>query len=179
MIRLILFKVIPFKVVCKYIDMDTVRDYLLLVLPTAYVQRYSADYTIHNVLHMNTCTLYISFFFHYIYLFSTIIPICSIYNVLFSNFSPPLLGTLPHLGLAMVYIFLHAMLMMFQATTLNVAFNSHNKALLTIMMSNNFVELKGSVFKKFEKNNLFQVGIRWMYFIMAHMIYGCCDCCLC
>lgn len=79
--------------------------------------------------------------------------------------------------------------MLFQATTLNVAFNSHNKALLTIMMSNNvseislgslsqvsavfgtcdrpthnslvflqFVELKGSVFKKFEKNNLFQMS---------------------
>jgi hypothetical protein len=38
-----------------------------------------------------------------------------------------------------------------------VAINSSNKALLTIMMSNNFVELKGSVFKKFDKNNLFQV----------------------
>ena len=32
---------------------------------------------------------------------------------------------------------LHAGLVLFQATTLNVAFNSHNKALLTIMMSNN------------------------------------------
>jgi Eukaryotic membrane protein family len=47
-----------------------------------------------------------------------------------------------------------------QATTLNVAINSSNKALLTIMMSNNFVELKGSVFKKFDKNNLFQVNIK-------------------
>lgn len=75
---------------------------------------------------------------------------------------------------------------MVQATTLNVAFNSHNKSLLTIMMSNNvspartdtpvspwlqlcfnlpvlfcflqFVEIKGSVFKKFEKNNLFQMS---------------------
>ena len=45
---------------------------------------------------------------------------------------------------------------MYKATTLNVAINSSNKALLTIMMSNNFVELKGSVFKKFDKNNLFQ-----------------------
>uniref|UniRef100_A0A1A9X1M6 Protein TAPT1 homolog n=1 Tax=Glossina brevipalpis TaxID=37001 RepID=A0A1A9X1M6_9MUSC len=43
------------------------------------------------------------------------------------------------------------------ATTLNVAVNSNNKGLLTIMMSNNFVELKGSVFKKFDKNNLFQL----------------------
>jgi len=44
------------------------------------------------------------------------------------------------------------------ATTLNVAFNSHNQSLLTIMMSNNFVELKGSVFKKFGKPNLFQMS---------------------
>ena len=43
------------------------------------------------------------------------------------------------------------------ATTLNVAFNNHNKVLLLIMMSNNFIEIKGSVFKKFEKHNLFQV----------------------
>lgn len=41
-----------------------------------------------------------------------------------------------------------------------MAINSSNKALLTIMMSNNFVELKGSVFKKFDKNNLFQVIIK-------------------
>ncbi|XP_031646117.1 transmembrane anterior posterior transformation protein 1 homolog isoform X4 [Oncorhynchus kisutch] len=53
---------------------------------------------------------------------------------------------------------LHAILIMVQASTLNVAFNSHNKSLLTIMMSNNFVEIKGSVFKKFEKNNLFQMS---------------------
>lgn len=31
----------------------------------------------------------------------------------------------------------HSGLVLLQANTLNVAFNSHNKALLTIMMSNN------------------------------------------
>ncbi|XP_058789778.1 protein TAPT1 homolog isoform X1 [Phymastichus coffea] len=68
------------------------------------------------------------------------------------------LGTLPHLFFAVVYVLLHSILVLFQATTLNVAINSSNKALLTIMMSNNFVELKGSVFKKFDKNNLFQLS---------------------
>ncbi|XP_065157172.1 protein TAPT1 homolog [Atheta coriaria] len=68
------------------------------------------------------------------------------------------LGVIPHLIFAIVYVFLHALLVLCQATTLNVAINSNNKALLTIMMSNNFVELKGSVFKKFDKNNLFQVS---------------------
>ncbi|XP_026318880.1 protein TAPT1 homolog [Hyposmocoma kahamanoa] len=68
------------------------------------------------------------------------------------------LGVIPHLLFAMTYVFLHSLLVLFQATTLNVAFNSNNKSLLIIMMSNNFVELKGSVFKKFDKNNLFQVS---------------------
>lgn len=41
---------------------------------------------------------------------------------------------------------------------MNVAINSHNNALLTLLISNQFVELKGSVFKKFEKENLFQIS---------------------
>ncbi|XP_078534572.1 transmembrane anterior posterior transformation protein 1 homolog [Lissotriton helveticus] len=68
------------------------------------------------------------------------------------------IGVIPHFFMAVLYVFLHAILILVQATTLNVAFNSHNKSLLTIMMSNNFVEIKGSVFKKFEKNNLFQMS---------------------
>jgi len=68
------------------------------------------------------------------------------------------IGIIPHVLLAVSYVFLHSMLFLLQATTLNVAINASNKALLTIMMSNNFVELKGSVFKKFDKNNFFQVS---------------------
>ncbi|XP_029020384.1 transmembrane anterior posterior transformation protein 1 homolog isoform X2 [Betta splendens] len=68
------------------------------------------------------------------------------------------IGVIPHFIMAVLYVFLHAILIMVQASTLNVAFNSHNKSLLTIMLSNNFVEIKGSVFKKFEKNNLFQMS---------------------
>ncbi|KAM3612599.1 uncharacterized protein V6R79_010813 [Siganus canaliculatus] len=68
------------------------------------------------------------------------------------------IGVIPHFIMAVFYVFLHAILIMVQASTLNVAFNSHNKSLLTIMMSNNFVEIKGSVFKKFGKNNLFQMS---------------------
>ncbi|CAG9537891.1 unnamed protein product [Cercopithifilaria johnstoni] len=63
-----------------------------------------------------------------------------------------------HLFIAVIYTWLHTILVLLQATTLNVAFNSHTQALLAIMMSNNFVELKGSVFKKFAKANLFQMS---------------------
>ncbi|RWS19633.1 hypothetical protein B4U80_04544 [Leptotrombidium deliense] len=65
------------------------------------------------------------------------------------------LGVIAHLIMTIVYT--HSILVLLQATTLNVAINSNNKALLTIMLSNNFVELKGMVFKKLEKNNLFQI----------------------
>ncbi|ALC46493.1 CG7218 [Drosophila busckii] len=66
-------------------------------------------------------------------------------------------GVLTHVLFTLIYVLLHSGLIMFQATCLNVAVNSKNKGLLTIMISNNFVELKGSVFKKFDKNNLFQL----------------------
>lgn len=40
---------------------------------------------------------------------------------------------------------------------LNVAINSFDHSLLTLLVSNQFVEIKGSVFKKFEKDSLFQI----------------------
>jgi len=47
--------------------------------------------------------------------------------------------------------------MIYQLLSLNVAVNSYDHALLTLLVSNQFVEIKGSVFKKFEKDNLFQI----------------------
>lgn len=41
---------------------------------------------------------------------------------------------------------------------LNVAINSHNNILVTLLVSNNFVELKGNVFKRCEVENLFQIS---------------------
>lgn len=37
---------------------------------------------------------------------------------------------------------MHSILILFQATTLNVAVNANNKALLTIMMSNNVSKMQ-------------------------------------
>lgn len=60
-------------------------------------------------------------------------------------------------GLALVYNVIHATALFYQVVTLNVAVNSYSNALLTLLMSNQFVEIKGTVFKKFEKENLFQL----------------------
>lgn len=43
--------------------------------------------------------------------------------------------------------------------SLNVAANSYSNALLTLLLSNQFAELKGSVFKKFEREGLFQISM--------------------
>lgn len=56
--------------------------------------------------------------------------------------------------------------MVYQLIALNVAINSYDHALLTLLVSNQFVEIKGSVFKKFEKDSLFQITCAGMSFIL-------------
>ena len=53
---------------------------------------------------------------------------------------------------------LHTGVLFFHAVALNVALNSHNNILVTLLISNNFVELKSNVFKRVERENLFQVS---------------------
>jgi len=57
----------------------------------------------------------------------------------------------------LAYVHVHALVFLYQLVALNVAINSYDNALLTLLVSNQFVEIKGSVFKKFEKENLFQI----------------------
>jgi len=68
------------------------------------------------------------------------------------------LSSFTHFFVALVYVYIHSLVLFYQVVTLNVAINSYNNALLTLLVSNQFVELKGSVFKKFEKENLFQIS---------------------
>ncbi|KAL9607559.1 MAG: hypothetical protein Q9167_007541, partial [Letrouitia subvulpina] len=60
-------------------------------------------------------------------------------------------------ALALVYNIVHSMALFYQVITLNVAVNSYSNALFTLLLSNQFVEIKSTVFKKFEKENLFQL----------------------
>lgn len=63
-----------------------------------------------------------------------------------------------HFSVAVCYVVAHALILFVQIVCLNVAINSRNNALFTLLISNNFMELKASVFKKFEAENLFQVA---------------------
>ncbi|KAK2785087.1 hypothetical protein FQN53_007980 [Emmonsiellopsis sp. PD_33] len=59
--------------------------------------------------------------------------------------------------LALIYTVIHSTALFYQVITLNVAVNSYSNALITLLLSNQFVEIKSTVFKKFEKENLFQL----------------------
>lgn len=59
--------------------------------------------------------------------------------------------------LGIVYIYFHSLVILYQIITLNVAVNSYSNALLTLLLSNQFAEIKAAVFKKFERENLFQL----------------------
>ncbi|KAF4632980.1 hypothetical protein G7Y89_g5149 [Cudoniella acicularis] len=59
--------------------------------------------------------------------------------------------------LALIYNVIHAAALFYQVIALNVAVNSYSNALLTLLMSNQFVEVKSTVFKMFQKDNLFQL----------------------
>ncbi|KAH6843463.1 eukaryotic membrane protein family-domain-containing protein [Chaetomium sp. MPI-CAGE-AT-0009] len=59
--------------------------------------------------------------------------------------------------LALVYNILHSVILFYQVIALNVAVNSYSNALLTLLLSNQFVEIKSAVFKRFEKENTFQL----------------------
>lgn len=59
--------------------------------------------------------------------------------------------------LALIYNVIHAAVLLYQVISLNVAVNSYSNALITLLMSNMFVEIKSTVFKKFEKDNIFQL----------------------
>ncbi|XP_019626331.1 PREDICTED: transmembrane anterior posterior transformation protein 1 homolog isoform X2 [Branchiostoma belcheri] len=84
-------------------------------------------------------------------------------------------GVIPHFLMAITYVFLHSTLVLFQATCLNVAFNSHNKSLLTVMMSNNFAEVQSNVFKSFGKKALFEMSCndireRFHYHVLLYIV---------
>ncbi|KAG0147148.1 hypothetical protein CROQUDRAFT_62025 [Cronartium quercuum f. sp. fusiforme G11] len=95
---------------------------------------------------------------------------CSfVQDILDSLFSPSTLsrrtdGSQPRLKpiflfiLAFIFTVAHTLVLFYQLVSLNVAINSYDHSLITLLISNQFVEIKGSVFKKFEKENLFQMS---------------------
>mmetsp|Transcript_15428 Transcript_15428/g.17931 ORF Transcript_15428/g.17931 Transcript_15428/m.17931 type:complete len:805 (-) Transcript_15428:961-3375(-) len=57
-----------------------------------------------------------------------------------------------------IYASIHSFILFIHVATLNVAMNSSDQALLTLLISGNFAEIKSTVFKKYTKQNLFKIA---------------------
>ncbi|KAK9105865.1 hypothetical protein Scep_022709 [Stephania cephalantha] len=57
-------------------------------------------------------------------------------------------------ALAIVASIAHSFVLLAQAITLSTCIVSHNNALLALLVSNNFAEIKSNVFKRFSKDNI-------------------------
>ena len=71
---------------------------------------------------------------------------------------------------ALLYVCTHCIVLFYQVMCLNVAVNSYNNALFTLLLSNQFVEIKGSVFKRFEKVNLFQLSCSGIMLLILDIV---------
>jgi hypothetical protein len=56
-----------------------------------------------------------------------------------------------------VYAAIHALILFVHVETLNVSMNSADQALLTLLISGNFAEIKSTIFKKYNKAALFKI----------------------
>lgn len=56
------------------------------------------------------------------------------------------------------YVMLHSGLYFLQVATLTVVINSADEALITVLILNNFSEIRAFVFKKYDCNHLFQLS---------------------
>ncbi|KAJ2797548.1 hypothetical protein H4R20_005144, partial [Coemansia guatemalensis] len=63
-----------------------------------------------------------------------------------------------YFAIAQGYMLVHTLVLFYQVITLNVAVNAYSDQLLSLLISNQFVEIKSNVFKKWEKEMLFQIG---------------------
>ena len=57
----------------------------------------------------------------------------------------------------LVYAAIHSLFLFVHAATINVAMNSADSALMSLLVSSNFAEIKSTVFKKYQKKNLFDI----------------------
>jgi hypothetical protein len=63
---------------------------------------------------------------------------------------------------------------MSQAITISAAINSQNNMLLTLLISNNFAEIKSNVFKRVGKDNLHKMAYHdtvERFHIMTHLLF--------
>lgn len=75
-----------------------------------------------------------------------------------TRYNPTSIKLFQYFVITSIYVVAHSSLYFFEVATYTVVVNSSDEALLTVLILNNFAELKSYVFKKFDNNNLFQLA---------------------
>lgn len=160
---------------------------LIMICATLLIFQIDIHIVYHEVKSQSVIKLYI--FFNMLEVLDKLMSVfsCDVLDALFWTATEPVkqedrtkhrMNIIFHLCGSIVCVIIHSFIFLLQATTLNVALNSKNDSLKVIMMSNNFVELKGMVFKKFEKNNLFYMScsdVRERFHFLVLMLLGIID----
>ena len=60
--------------------------------------------------------------------------------------------------ITLLYVVLHSGMYFIHVATLTVSINSQEQSLIPLLLLNNFAEIKSFVFKKFDRQNLFQLA---------------------
>ena len=74
------------------------------------------------------------------------------------------------------YVCIHSLIYFFHIATMTVVINSVDKALITVLILNNFSEMKAFILKKFDCNNLFQLACsdineRFQMFLFLTLVF--------
>ncbi|KAG7446514.1 DUF747-domain-containing protein [Guyanagaster necrorhizus] len=154
-----LWRLISFKRLPPSQKADLLRALLLVVTTLICIPLTDASKIYHTIRGQDTIKLYVIF-----NALEMADRLCAsigqdILDCLFSRSSLVQLSFRPiiYFFLAALYTISHTFVMLYQLLSLNVAINAYDHTLLTLLVSNQFVEIKASVFKKFEKDNLFQL----------------------
>lgn len=137
---------------------------LLIIIACIVLGRIDTSQVYHRIKGQNTMKLYMLF---------NVLEMCdkmlaslgqSLLNVLLSNIAAinyrhDRLKQFFLVILSASYLIAHGYILIYQSISLNVAVNSYNNSLLALLLSVQFAEIKGSVFKKIDKEGLFQLSI--------------------
>ncbi|KAG5355172.1 Endoplasmic reticulum membrane protein 65 [Yarrowia sp. B02] len=145
----------------RHVTMTNMSDLLkaIVVLSTmTFLLLIDTSKLYHNIRGQNAMKLYVMF-----NVLEITDKLCAAWglDVLESLFSAGTLNNYQRLAtymlLYMAYSAVHSGVLLYQIVTLNVAVNSYSNALLTLLLSNQFNEVKSTVFKRFERESLFQL----------------------
>ena len=79
-----------------------------------------------------------------------------------------------YLFIAILYNFIHALIIYLCIITLNVSINSDDNSLFVLLISNNFTELKSVVFKRCDSSNLMQISLSDATERLQLILFLCC-----